>query len=227
MTKKKLPITQQTIANKTGRPIKSPIRIGNIKEWNINFSLFLKTFSPLFDELAEGSLVAADFILAKRGAKFFIKIDQITPPEMLPNHFIENHIFATMLVHFYKMVQNIYSEEKTSITVYFFRKKITKDLQNKISLNKIETINNLTAELVVNRYNVKEGKLQILEKRKEDFKEIIYQHTLGAGEFIFLLNDPKKQQNKNIFSYKMTDFSTGDFPKKEGWVDIIGFKNNG
>ena len=227
MAKKKLFITQQTISNKTGRPIKSPIRIGKIKEWHLNLPLLSKLFTPLFDTLPDRSFASADFVLTRRGAKFFIKIEKNTPDKILPDHFIENHIFATLLAQFYKMVQKVYPEEKTSISVYFFRKKITKDLQKNISQNNIEKGNDLITELVVNRMNIKGGETQVLEKLKKGSKEIIYQHTLQAGEFIFLLNDLKESNNNGaVFSYATTDISVEDISKKESWRDIIGFKMN-
>lgn len=101
MKKQKFPITQLHISNKVGRPIKSPIHVSNLEELHIDPELFIKTFSPFFEELPW------DPYDARRLRVEFLKEKFPSDQEVIQNLFADYYTGKTKLSNFQKWIDQL------------------------------------------------------------------------------------------------------------------------
>ena len=190
----------------------------------------------------------AQFKLGERGGKFFLarhevgellqdadaenldKEDYRTLPRTFaeaPEHHVENHLFATLLMLFYKKVLELQPDSRVTITAHFMSKKALakSDAPSNSIYEEVPKINAdyIVPALVFNRENVADGESQVLEKLEDGTSEIIFRRILKQGEFIFQANGKGNGVYENELGYEVTPFHLADASKGEGCRDIIRF----
>lgn len=146
--------------------------------------------------------------------------------EESPDHHVENGYFLALLGRIFSIVQEIQPKAKSiTVTAHFMSVKATSDKPGDNSPEGAheDGADFIVSALVINRTNIGGGESQIIEKVKSGKKEVIYQHTLQPGEFVFQADTGEELIYGNDLWHHVTPFHVADPKKGEGWRDIIGF----
>ena len=149
--------------------------------------------------------------------------------EEAPAEHVENKLFYQWMVKIFLIAQKVRPEAKQVRMVAHFMS--VKALPAKPGNNSPEGAHEdgadyIVSALVIKRQNVKGGESQIIEKLPDDTKEIIFQHKLAEGEFIFQGDSKDEIIHGTDLWHHVTPFSIADPEIGEGWRDIIGFDIN-
>ncbi len=79
----------------------------------------------------------------------------------------------------------------------------------------------IISALVVNRINITGGMSRVIEKLPSGEKEVIFEHTLQPGQFLFQADTGEEKHYGNDLWHDITPFFTAD-ENSESWRDIIG-----
>ena len=183
----------------------------------------------------------AQFVVDKKNNKHYIKREFVSPfvqgmesedyhslprvYEEAPDHHVENHMFLTILIRVYQMVQELRPNSVVTIITHFISDKATEVATSDNSPEGAyeDDIDYFISALVVNRINVKGGESHIIEKLSDASKEIIFRHTLQPGEFVFQANTVEESIDGNDLRHEVTPIYIDKVSQGEGWRDIIGF----
>jgi len=213
----------------------------------------LDVFQKWIDQLNENDLVefkkiqpwrrrsVSQFVIDKKNNKHYIKREPVPQfvqgmesddyrslPRVFaeaPDHHVESHMFTTLLIRVYQMVQKLRPDSVVTVTAHFMSVKATEAAPGDNSPEGAheDGADFIISALVVNRINVKGGETHILEKLEDGTKEIIFRHTLQPGEFVFQADTGEELIYGNDLWHHVTPFHIDDVSAGEGWRDIIGF----
>jgi len=149
--------------------------------------------------------------------------------EEAPSHHVENELFNYLLLNFFNLAKAVKKDvKKAQITAHFMSVKSTAKTPGDNSPEGAheDGADFIVSALVINRINIQGGETQILEQFPNGKRDIIFRHTLQAGEFVFQADTREEIIYGNDLWHHVTPFYLKDTTKAEGWRDIIGFDIN-
>ncbi len=149
--------------------------------------------------------------------------------EESPSHHVENEAFAQLMKAVAKIVKEVRPKAKgVRMTAHFMSVKATpkKPGDNSPEGAHEDGADFIISALVINRINVDGGASQVIEKTEAGNKEVIFQHQLAPGEFIFQGDSRDELIYGTDLWHHVTPFHLSDQAESEGWRDIIGFDIN-
>jgi len=146
-----------------------------------------------------------------------------------PAEHVENDLFYQWMRQVFLLTQKVRPEAKAVRMVAHFMG--VKALPSKPGDNSPEGAHEdgadyIVSALVIRRENLIGGESQIIEQLDNGSKEIIFQHQLQEGEFIFQGDSRDEIIHGTDLWHHVTPFSIDDLRAGEGWRDIIGFDIN-
>lgn len=147
-----------------------------------------------------------------------------------PAKHVENTLFYDLMKKVFTIVKNKRAAigkkvKNVSFTAHFMSVQATSDKPGDNSPEGAheDGVDYIISALVVNRFNLKGGQSQIIERLPSQKKEIIFRHTLQPGEFIFQADSRDEMIYGTDLWHHVTPFYLAKKEKGEGWRDIIGF----
>ncbi|MEM9823125.1 MAG: 2OG-Fe dioxygenase family protein [Bacteroidota bacterium] len=148
--------------------------------------------------------------------------------EAPPEH-VENDLFDQWIAQVFRITQEIRPEARAIRMVAHFMG--VKALPARPGDNSPEGAHEdgadyIVSALVIKRENLVGGESQIIEQLDNGQKEIIFQHELQVGEFIFQGDSRDEIVHGTDLWHHVTPFRIANPKLGEGWRDIIGFDIN-
>lgn len=153
--------------------------------------------------------------------------------EESPAKHVEHELFYDFMRAIFKVVQEVRKKigktvKKISMTAHFMSVRATsaKAGDNSPEGAHEDGADYIVSALVIHRSNLKGGQTQIIEKRPNGKKEIIFRHTLKPGELVFQADTRDEITYGTDLWHHVSPFHIAKPDKGEGWRDIIGFDIN-
>lgn len=147
-----------------------------------------------------------------------------------PTAHVENPLFYRLLLAVKDIVNSVVEKpvKELEITAHFMSVKARPEQPGDNSPEGAheDGADFIISALVINRINLTGGESQIIELRESGEKEIIAQHILQPGEFVFQADSKDELVYGTDLWHHVTPFHMADKAGAEAWRDIVGFDIN-
>ena len=142
-----------------------------------------------------------------------------------PTDVLATEVFKKVLVAFAKLVTGIEPDvERLTLTAHFMRSLPHREV---VAENSPEGVHEdgaayIVSALVVERHNLQGAVSQVHERHADGRTELLLEHTLQPGEFLFQADTGEEHTFGNDLWHYVTPMALSD-ASRAGWRDIVGF----